>query len=40
MTPKYPIWDSRKLDKRLRQLGCKLIRQTGSHRHYKQSDLS
>ncbi len=34
MAAKYPVWNARKLDKRLRKLGCKLIRTSGSHRHY------
>jgi predicted RNA binding protein YcfA (HicA-like mRNA interferase family) len=34
MTPNYPVWDVHKLDKRLRDLGCVLIRKKGSHRHY------
>lgn len=34
MTARFPMYDSKKLDKRLRELGCELIRQTGSHRHY------
>jgi len=34
MTPRFPVWDTKKLDRRLKQLGCELIRQTGSHRHY------
>jgi predicted RNA binding protein YcfA (HicA-like mRNA interferase family) len=31
---KYPQWDVRKLDRRLRDLGCRLVRTTGGHRHY------
>ena len=31
---KYPTLNSRQLDKKLRQLGCKLLRQKGSHKHY------
>jgi len=34
MGRKYPVWDARKLEKRLRELGCELIRTSGSHRHY------
>ncbi len=34
MPSKYPVWSALKLDKRLRELGCKLIRKSGSHRHY------
>ena len=30
----YPSWNARQLDKRLRELGCELIRQTGSHKHF------
>lgn len=31
---KYPSFSSRDLDRRLREIGCKLERTTGSHRHY------
>ena len=31
---KYPVLTARQLDKRLRELGCKFLRQKGSHRHY------
>ena len=31
---KYPSWDARKVDRRLRGLGCGLIRTSGSHRNY------
>jgi predicted RNA binding protein YcfA (HicA-like mRNA interferase family) len=31
---KFPSLDCRKLDRRLRKLGCELIRTAGSHRHY------
>jgi predicted RNA binding protein YcfA (HicA-like mRNA interferase family) len=34
MGKKYPILNGRKLDKRLREIGCKFLRQSGSHRHY------
>ena len=34
MGEKYPVLDVRKLDQRLRQLGCQLLRQRGGHRHY------
>jgi predicted RNA binding protein YcfA (HicA-like mRNA interferase family) len=34
LTAKYPIFNAIKLDRRLRELGCELIRKTGSHRHY------
>jgi len=32
--PKYPALDCRKLERRLRKLGCRLIRTTAAHRHY------
>ena len=31
---KYPALNARQLDNRLRDLGCTLLRQRGSHRHY------
>ena len=31
---KYPALNARQLDKRLRELGCKFLRQKGSHKHY------
>jgi predicted RNA binding protein YcfA (HicA-like mRNA interferase family) len=31
---KYPALTARQLDKRLRELGCRFLRQKGSHRHY------
>jgi predicted RNA binding protein YcfA (HicA-like mRNA interferase family) len=31
---KYPSYSSRDLERRLREIGCKLERTTGSHRHY------
>jgi predicted RNA binding protein YcfA (HicA-like mRNA interferase family) len=31
---KYPSYDCRKLERRLRQIGCKLLRTTSAHRHY------
>lgn len=31
---KYPSYNCRQLDKRLRQLGCRVVRMTSSHRHY------
>lgn len=31
---KYPSWNCRELDRRLRDIGCEPIRMTGSHRHY------
>lgn len=31
---KYPALNARQLDRRLKELGCKLLRQKGSHRHY------
>lgn len=34
MVPRFPSLKARELDKRLRELGCELIRQTGSHKHY------
>ena len=30
----YPAWNCRQLDRRLREIGCKVVRTTGSHRHY------
>ena len=31
---KYPSYNCRRLERRLRQLGCRLIRTSGSHHHY------
>ena len=31
---KYPSWNCRQLDRRLREIGCELLRTSGSHRHY------
>jgi predicted RNA binding protein YcfA (HicA-like mRNA interferase family) len=31
---KFPSYNCRKLDRRLRELGCKHLRTTGSHHHY------
>ena len=31
---KYPCWNCRQLDRRLREIGCECVRTTGSHRHY------
>jgi predicted RNA binding protein YcfA (HicA-like mRNA interferase family) len=31
---KYPSWNCRQLDRRLREIGCVHERTTGSHRHY------
>ncbi len=31
---RFPSYDWRKLDRRLRELGCRLIRTSGGHRHY------
>jgi len=32
---KYPSWNCRQLDRRLREIGCDLVRtSSGSHRHY------
>jgi predicted RNase H-like HicB family nuclease len=29
----YPAWNCRQLEKRLREIGCELVRTTGGHRH-------
>ena len=34
MGKKYPAWNCRQLERRLRKLGCELLRTAGSHRHY------
>ena len=34
MGEKFPSWNCRQLESRLRELGCQLIRTSGSHRHY------
>ena len=31
---KYPSWNCRQLERRLREIGCELLRTAGSHRHY------
>ena len=31
---KYPSWNCRQLERRLREIGCNLLRTAGSHRHY------
>jgi predicted RNA binding protein YcfA (HicA-like mRNA interferase family) len=31
---KYPSYNCRQLERRLRQIGCELVRTTGSHRHF------
>ena len=32
---KYPSWTCRQLERRLREIGCELVRTSpGSHRHY------
>jgi predicted RNA binding protein YcfA (HicA-like mRNA interferase family) len=31
---KYPSWNCRQLERRLREIGCELLRSAGSHRHY------
>ena len=32
---KYPSFNCRQLERRLREIGCEHLRNTGSHRHYK-----
>ena len=34
MGRRFPSWNARQLDKRLRELGCELIRQRGGHKHF------
>ena len=34
MGKRFPSWNCRQLEGRLRELGCQLIRTSGSHRHY------
>ena len=34
MGKKFPSWNCRQLDRRLREIGCSLLRTSGSHRHY------
>jgi predicted RNA binding protein YcfA (HicA-like mRNA interferase family) len=34
MGKKFPSYNCRQLDRRLREIGCVHIRSTGSHRHY------
>ena len=35
MGKKFPSWNCRQLDRRLREIGCALLRtSSGSHRHY------
>jgi len=31
---KYPSYNCRELERRLKQIGCELVRITGSHRHF------
>lgn len=31
---RYPSYNCRKLERRLREIGCVLVRTSGSHRHY------
>jgi len=31
---KYPTFDCRQLERRLREIGCEPLRSTGSHRHF------
>ena len=31
---KFPSYNCRQLDRRLKEMGCRHIRTTGSHRHY------
>jgi predicted RNA binding protein YcfA (HicA-like mRNA interferase family) len=31
---KYPTFNCRQLEHRLREIGCQQLRNTGSHRHY------
>jgi predicted RNA binding protein YcfA (HicA-like mRNA interferase family) len=31
---KFPSYNCRQLERRLTQIGCKLLRTTGGHRHY------
>ncbi|HTX20276.1 MAG TPA: type II toxin-antitoxin system HicA family toxin [Candidatus Aquilonibacter sp.] len=31
---KYPSWNCRQLERRLREIGCELLRTADSHRHY------
>ena len=31
---KYPSFNCRQLERRLREIGCEHLRSTGSHRHY------
>ena len=31
---KYPSYNCRQLERRLRDIGCEYLRSTGSHRHY------
>jgi predicted RNA binding protein YcfA (HicA-like mRNA interferase family) len=31
---KYPSWNCRQLDRRLKEIGCRPLRAEGSHRHY------
>jgi len=35
MGKRFPSWNCRQLEGRLRELGCQLIRTSGSHRHYR-----
>ncbi len=31
---KYPSYNCRQLERRLHEMGCKLVRTSGSHRHF------
>jgi predicted RNA binding protein YcfA (HicA-like mRNA interferase family) len=31
---RYPSYNCRQLERRLREIGCELLRTAGSHRHY------
>jgi len=31
---RYPSYNCRELERRLKQIGCELVRTTGSHRHF------
>ena len=30
----YPSWNCRQLERRLKEIGCRNVRTTGSHKHY------
>ena len=34
MAGKFPFWNCRQLERRLKEIGCELIRTSGGHRHY------